>query len=379
MTQSAALDRCVSLLSDFIGYRTVNPGGDELALCARVADELRARRPDHVSVGEVPRPDRPAGGYVFARYGTPRTVINVHLDTVPVNTGWRHDPFRAVVEDGRLYGLGSADTKGAMAATLVALDAIRPRDIGILFSGDEENGSLIMRDFLDKEPGARSIERVIVCEPTARKAGVRHRGVHAYRAHVRGQGGHSSKADFMPKPVVTMARLAVALDELGQRYLDQGPPDMRGLCMNVAAIDGGVAFNVIPDSATLAFSVRPPPGFDTARFDRELRACVAAAESIPAAAGSAAPAIELHAELIAEPFACRDQAAFQALLGAHATSFTPLDFWTEAALWSAAGVDAVVIGPGDIAQAHAPDEFVTLDDLAWAIDLFTGVLRQTVA
>jgi acetylornithine deacetylase len=373
MSQSAALDRCVSLLSDFIGYRTVNPGGDELALCARVADELRARHPDHVTVGEVPREGRPAGGYVFARYGTPRTVINVHLDTVPVNTGWRHDPFRAVVEDGRLYGLGSADTKGAMAATLVAMDAIRPRDVGILFSGDEENGSLIMRDFLAREPSARSIERAIVCEPTARQAGVRHRGVHAYRAHVRGQGGHSSKADFMPKPMVTMAHLAVALDALGRRYLDQGPPDMRGLCMNVAAIDGGVAFNVIPDSATLAFSVRPPPGFDAARFDRELRACVAAA----AASAGAAAAIELHEDLIAEPFSCRDQGAFQALVGAHAAGFTPLDFWTEAALWSAAGVDAVVIGPGDIAQAHAPDEFVTLDDLAWAIDLFTAILRHT--
>ncbi|HWN71397.1 MAG TPA: M20/M25/M40 family metallo-hydrolase, partial [Haliangium sp.] len=121
---SSALDRCVSLLADFVGYRTVNPGSDELALCARVAEELRARGPDEVIVGEVPRPDRPAGGYAFARYGTPRTVINVHLDTVPVNNGWTRDPFRAEISDGRLYGLGSADTKGAMAATLVALDAL---------------------------------------------------------------------------------------------------------------------------------------------------------------------------------------------------------------------------------------------------------------
>jgi acetylornithine deacetylase len=369
---SSALDRCVSLLADFVGYRTVNPGSDELALCARVADELRARAPDQVILGEVPRPDRPAGGYVFALYGTPRTVINVHLDTVPVNNGWTRDPFRAEISDGRLYGLGSADTKGAMAATLVALDALgaaRPRDFGILFSGDEENGSLVMHSFLEHEPLARSIERVIVCEPTARRAGVRHRGVRTYRAHVRGQGGHSSKADSMPKPMVSMARLAVALDELGRRYLDQGPPDMRGLCLNVAAIDGGVAFNVIPDSATLTFSVRPPPGFDATTFDRELGACLAAAGQ----------GIAIQPELIAEPFACRDQGRFETILGGRATELGPLDFWTEAALWSAAGVDAVVIGPGDIAQAHAPDEFVPLDDLQWAIELFTHVLGRSAA
>ena len=366
---SSALDRCVSLLADFVGYRTVNPGGDELTLCSRVADELRTRGPDEIILGEVPRPERPAGGYVFAFYGTPRTVINVHLDTVPVNTGWTRDPFRAEVADGRLYGLGSADTKGAMAATLVALDAIKPRDVGILFSGDEENGSLVMQSFLAQEPCARSIERVLVCEPTARRAGVRHRGVHTYRAHVQGQGGHSSRADQRPKPIVAMARLAVALDELGRRYLDQGPPDMRGLCMNVAAIGGGVAFNVIPDSATLTFSIRPPPGFDAATFERELGACVAAA----------GPDIAFAPDLRAEPFACRDQHLFETILGGRPAEFGPLDFWTEAALWSAAGVDAVVIGPGDIAQAHAPDEFVPLDDLQWAIDLFTHVLARNAA
>jgi acetylornithine deacetylase len=366
---SSDLDRCVSLLADFVGYHTVNPGGDELALCGRVAEELRRRGPDEVIVGEVPRPDRPAGGYVFAFYGTPRTVINVHLDTVPVNTGWTRDPFRAEIADGRLYGLGSADTKGAMAATLVALDAIKPRDVGILFSGDEENGSLVMHSFLEQEPCARTIERAIVCEPTARRAGTRHRGVRTYHAHVRGQGGHSSKADHRPKPVVTMARLAVALDELGRRYLDKGPPDMRGLCMNVAGIAGGVAFNVIPDSATLTFSVRPPPGFDGATFDREVAACVAAAGQD----------ITLAPDLLAEPFACRDQHLFETILGGRPAEFGPLDFWTEAALWSAAGVDAVVIGPGDIAQAHAPDEFVPLDDLQWAIELFTHVLGRSVA
>lgn len=363
---SNAIEACASLLADLIGYRTVNPGGDELALCKRLEKELRARGPDRVAVGEVPRPGRETGGYVFACYGTPRTVVNVHLDTVPPNTGWSRDPFTAELADGRIYGLGSSDTKGAIAAVLVALSAVRPRDVGILFSGDEENGTHCVRAFLDSEHLA-GIERAIVCEPTRRRAGVRHRGFRGYRARVPGQGGHSSRADHMPKPVVTMARLAVALDELGKRYLDQGPPDMRGLCMNVASIDGGVALNVIPDSASMLWSVRQPPGFDVAAFDRE----------IARLAAEAGGGVTTESPIAAEPFACRDEGFFRRLIGEHVDDFGPLDFWTEAALWSAAGVDAVVVGPGDIAQAHAPDEFVTLDDLGWALDMFTHVFRQS--
>lgn len=366
MSMTSAIETCATLLTELIGYRTSNPGGDELALCERLARELRAHGPDDVVVGEVPRPGRETGGYVFARYGTPRTVINVHLDTVPPNTGWSRDPFTAAIVDGRLYGLGSSDTKGAIAATLVALSSVRPRDVGILFSGDEENGAQCVPAFLASEHRA-GMERVIVCEPTRRQAGVRHRGFRGYRAQVPGQGGHSSRADHMPKPVVSMARLAVGLDELGKEYLDQGPPDMRGLCMNVAAIEGGVALNVIPDSASMVWSVRPPPGFDVDELDRR----------ITRMADDIGGGLTIASTIGAEPFACRDVDGFRGLIGAHVDDFVPLDFWTEAALWSAAGVDAVVVGPGDIGQAHAPDEFVTLDDLSWAIDLFTHVFRDS--
>ncbi len=371
MSYDRSVSACIDLLADLIGYRTVNPGSDELALRDRLAEELKKRGPDDIVVGEVERKSGTPSGYVFARYGTPRTVINVHLDTVPVNRGWNYDPFKATIEDGRLYGLGSADTKGAIAATLVALDAVRPRDFGIVFSGDEENGAECMRAFVASDHIA-GIERALVCEPTARRAGVRHRGIRAYHAQVEGQGGHSSKADFMPKPVVTMAHLAIALDALGARYLDRGPDDMRGLCMNVASIDGGVAFNVIAQRAALSFSVRPPPGFDAAEFEAALAVCSREA------AANAKPdqPIEMTSRFIAEPFMCRDQGWFERLLGDRPGDFGPLDFWTEAALWSANGVDAVVIGPGDIAQAHGPDEYVPVEDLEWAIEMFTHVLAH---
>lgn len=342
--------------------------GDELALCRFVAPLLAAHGADEVVVEPCARAAGGPGGYVFARWGTPRTIVNAHVDTVPANTGWSHDPWTPVRDATRISGLGSADTKGAIAAAIVALDRGAPRDLGLLFSGDEERGTAAVNAFLRSRHRA-GVERAIVCEPTARQAGVAHRGVLAYRAHIAGVGGHSSRADHLPAPIVTMARLAVALDELGRAHRDAGPDGMRGLCMNVAGLDGGVAFNVIPTGASLTFSLRPWPGFDAAAWDRQLRAAAAAID----------PAITFDLQIEHAPFgsAKRDDASLRALVAPSVTGFVNLDFWTEAALHEAAGIAAVVVGPGDIGCAHAADEHVTIADLAWAVDLFARVYEAS--
>src|SRR6185436_18629205 len=102
-----------------------------------------------------------------------------------------------------------------------------------------------IRAFL-ASPAARGIERAIVCEPTSCRAGWRHRGIGSARAAVAGPGGHSSRADATPNPIAILARAAVALDDLGRERRLVGPPGFEGLCMNIASIDGGIAFNVIP-------------------------------------------------------------------------------------------------------------------------------------
>ena len=361
--------KAADILSELVAIPTHHPaaaggeGGDERRLCDHLVPLLRARGADEVTVVDAPRHHGGPGAYIYARWGQPTWLINAHVDTVPANSGWSRDPWTPVIEDGKLYGLGSADTKGAIAATLAALDDVRPQGAAVLFSGDEERGTASVVHFLGSERAA-GIRRAIVCEPTARKAGIRHRGVLAYEASFAGKGGHSSNADFMPKPVVTMARLAVALDELGRQYLHDGPPGMQGLCMNVAALRGGVAFNVVPDSAQLIWSVRPPPGFAREPWERAIAERVQAVD----------PAITVALRTHHEPFACRDVAGFQAWLGDAIASWVGLDFWTEAALYEAAGIDAVVVGPGDIVQAHAADEHVTLADLAWATDLYRRLL-----
>jgi acetylornithine deacetylase len=135
------------------------------------------------------------------------------------------------------------------------------------------------------------------------------------------------------------------------------------MCVNVAKIDGGTAFNVIPSHARLLVSLRPPPGVDTASICAELEVLV--------------HSIEPHAQVTFirnnATFATRDVAAFARLLGEHARHPIDLGFWTEAAVLADHGIDAVVIGPGDIAQAHGPDEWACLDELHQTCDLFRSL------
>jgi acetylornithine deacetylase len=360
--------RASDLLQKLVAIRTHQPGpdgtgGSEKKLCEALVPLILPRGPDEIAIVDAPRGAGGAGAYLFARWGKPERVINAHVDTVPANTGWSRDPWTPVVKDGKVYGLGACDTKGAIAAALVALERGRPKDCALLFSGDEERGTASVRHFL-ASPRAKGVARVVVCEPTSRRAGIAHRGVLAYRMSLRGQGGHSSKADKLPRPIAKLARLAVGLDEIGRRRIGDGPAGMQGLCLNLAQLTGGVAFNVVPDEAELLFSLRPWPGFDRAGWDEELVALVTDSD----------PGIETSLVIEHAPFQCTDVDAVTPLVGKRVSSVGHLDFWTEAALYQAAGIPAIVVGPGDIAQAHAPDEWVTVEDLGWAVDVFASVL-----
>jgi acetylornithine deacetylase len=133
----------------------------------------------------------------------------------------------------------------------------------------------------------------------------------------------------------------------------------------VAAIDGGVAFNVIPTQATLRMSLRPSPGADV----RELLA-----DAEDEARRAAAPQdLEWRVIHASPPFATRNLAAFEPLFAERVKAPADLAFWTEAALYSEAGIDAVVFGPGHIEQAHAADEYVEVSELEMARSVFLRI------
>ncbi|MBI4511082.1 MAG: M20/M25/M40 family metallo-hydrolase [Deltaproteobacteria bacterium] len=356
------------ILCQLIRFDTQNPGGNERALAEHIAERLSTHHPDELALVDVPGREGPRNGaYVYARWGTPRVVVNAHVDTVPRNLGWTSDPLTARIDNGRVIGLGAADTKGAIACLLACLEETRPRDLAFLFSGDEERNGTCVRAFL-KTPAARGIVRAIACEPTGCRVGTRHRGILALEARFQGEGGHSSRADFMPAPIAELARLAVALADWGRERRDTGPPGFPGMCMNVAKLEGGVAFNVVPDAATLCFSLRPPPGTDTTSLGSELFNL----------AHRVVPSAQVRVALDNPPFATRNVQSFMPLLGQAVVSPMDLSFWTEAAVFASAGMDAVVFGPGDVSQAHAPGEWVSIGDLEDAKRIFARMFHGAV-
>jgi len=358
-------------LATLVAFDTQNPAGDEAPMVAFLGGELRALGADQVHTRTVGR-----HASVYARFGAraPELLINAHVDTVPANAGYTAAPHALRQVGSRLVGLGAADTKGSIAAVLESLATRREAgapisNVAVLFSGDEESRGTCMRDFL-REPSLREgLRYAIACEPTGCAVGWRHRGIAAAEMTARSDGGHSSRADHLPAPIALLARAAVALDELGRRHRHQGPRGFEGLCMNIAAIDGGLAFNVIPTTATLRLSWRPAPGAD-------MDALMAEAERL--ARDALPPGLDhdiTWTHVNSNPsFHTRDLPAFVRWLGPVAEAPIDLAFWTEAALLAQAGIDAVVFGPGHIEQAHAADEYVELSQLETASATFAHLL-----
>src|SRR3569623_2528085 len=324
-------------LAELIAFDTQNPAGRERPMVDALARELGALGAAQLRVVDVG-----AHAMVYARFGAeaPRLLVNAHIDTVPANAGYTRSPLEAAERDGRLYGLGSSDTKGAIAAILEALAIARaagqtPSGLGVLFSGDEERAGSCQRHFLAEPAISGGLAQAIVCEPTGNAVGWRHRGIAAIEATVTSPGGHSSRVDHLPNPLAILARVGVALDDLGIRHKELGPAGFEGICLNVAALDGGLAFNVVPTRAALRVSLRPAPGTDIKRLQ---------GEEVAAARRAAAPHV-LEWSLVNEnpSFQTRAPAAFVPLLGERGQAPIDLGFWTEAALLSAAGVDAVVV------------------------------------
>ena len=329
-------------------------------LCVRYLEETLSRvSPDSLHVGQVPRSrGKSDSGYVLAIWGQPDTLLNVHIDTVPSGEGWTADPLDLMRRDDRVVGLGTSDIKGAAACILAALETVTPKNVAVLFSGDEEHGSEVMPAVI-KSGRLSEVKRAIVCEPTSCRVGRAHRGMLAITAGFKGPGGHSSLSDITPRPLLDAARLAARIGDYADAHLEFGTAPFKGLCVNIGEIESDGAYNVIPTTAKLWLSLRPPPGDNVRQREADIYAL--------------APDAELDTIVAFEPFATKDMSAFKDVFGK--TEIVDLPYWTEAAMLSEAGVNTVVYGPGNLEQAHKPNEYVEIAQLQTAAVIYAAALR----
>ena len=310
---------------------------------------------------------------LFARRGAPKLLWNFHLDTVPAAKGWDGSPFELQVREGRAFGLGACDIKGAVAAMLSAVQSTTA-DVALLFSTDEEAGKgRCIAEFVSR---GLPFDGVVVAEPTRGEAVLAHRGIGTASGRFLGRAGHASRADASGDSATHEAvRWAGAALDLAESFSSENasanasPGDrLVGLRFNLGRIEGGEKPNVVAAEARVRFGVRPPPGHDpraTVERVEALAPHAARVEWEPGFFGPPLPAGE--GETLA--LAGRNLAARLDLpVG------PPVDFWTEAALFSARGYAAIVFGPGDIAQAHSKNEWVELQQLASVAHVYHDLL-----
>ncbi len=321
---------------------------------------LKVFNPDQLHVGQVARSrGKSDSGYVLAIWGKPETLLNVHIDTVPSGEGWTADPLSLVKDGANVVGLGTSDIKGAAACILAALETVKPHNVAVLFSGDEEHGSEVMPAVI-ASGRLEGVKRAIVCEPTSCRVGRAHRGMLAISAEFSGPGGHSSLADLTSRPLLGAARLAASVGEYADKHMTFGEKPFQGLCVNIGDIESDGAYNVIPTQAKLWLSLRPPPGDNIQAREADIYSLAnddAALDTIVAF----------------EPFATQDITAFLDVFGE--TEIVDLPYWTEASMLAQAGVNTVVYGPGNLEQAHKPNEYVEVAQLETAARRYALALR----
>ena len=349
---SALLDATLEHLKALVGFDTRNP--PRAIDTGGIFDYLRAQLPGF----DVTVTDFGAGAVALhAVRGEPKVLFNVHLDTVPDSPAWTADPHALRVTADRAIGLGACDIKGAAAALLAVANASHG-DLALLFTTDEEaNDARCIAGFL-REPHA--YDAVIVAEPTKGEAVLAHRGIQSVLMRFAGQAGHASGEQ---KPGDSALHQAVrwgnaALDFVAAQSHERFG-GLTGLRFNIGRIEGGIKANMIAPTAEVRFGFRALPTMNPDHLLIRFRNLVEPppVEFAETFRGASLPAGDT-ANAEANRLVARDVADE---LGIPVGS--AVDFWTEAALFSAAGYTAFVYGPGDIAQAHSADEWVALDQL----------------
>ncbi|MCR8958124.1 acetylornithine deacetylase [Variovorax sp. S2] len=314
-------------------------------------------------------------------------IVSGHTDTVPWDgQEWSVDPLSAVVQNERLYGRGSADMKSFIAIALANakrfLESDSPYAVHFAFSYEEEIGCFGVKELIaDMRDANIKPLACIVGEPTSMVPAIAHKGVYRYKCCVRGKEAHSSLTPHSVNAIEMAARVVGKVRDMAEGF-ERSEPRYEGFDVpfstaSVGQFHGGIADNVVPRDAEFRYEFRDLPTADAKRMQADV---LAYAASIEPAMKKVAPDAGFRFETICEipSFlgAADDPITLLAQRLAGEDRTTLVAFGTEAGLFKNAGIPTVVCGPGSINQAHQPDEFVSLEQLA-RCELFMERLAAT--
>ena len=311
---------------------------------------------------------------LLATRGEPRVLVHCHLDALQVCEGWTRDPFALSVGEGQVVGLGVCDTRAA-AACILAAAQVASRDCALLFTSSEAiNASACVPAFIEEH--GLPYELVVVAQPTLCRAVLEHRGVVMGEGIFNGVPGHASQARALVDSAAHEAmrwgaralELATSLEHQARYHA------LSGVGFNLGRVEGGSKHNQIASAMQVEWVLRPLPNQSPEALAARFQALaqrpwrVTWRESfhgptLPAALGRG------------QTGAARVERARLHAIHYELDVSDAVNFWTEASLFSQAGVDALALGPGDIARAHTPDEWIPLTQLVKGARAYARLMR----
>ncbi|WP_099558827.1 acetylornithine deacetylase [Hartmannibacter diazotrophicus] len=386
---SDLLDDTRAILADLIAFPTVSSesnlelityAAEKLGNCGARISLMRGEDGNKANLFATLGPEGDGG-----------IILSGHTDVVPVEgQAWTSDPFALREEDGRLYGRGTCDMKGFIAAALavapVFAEAQLSRPLHFAFTYDEETGCFGARHLVSElEANDLRPSLAIIGEPTMMKVIEGHKGCYEYTTRFTGREGHGSAPDKGANAVEAAARYMCHLMEIGEELKGLAPKGNRfdppWTTVQVGRISGGNARNTIAGHCEVEWEMRPVNRSDALHVKSGLRQFCD--HVLLPAMRRTAPEAEIVTEVIgeveglepADDNAARD-IVFE-LTGERSADV--VSFGTEAGLFQSHGLSVVVCGPGSIEQAHKPDEFIAIDQLQRCLDVLTGLKTKLEA
>ena len=330
---------------------------------------------------------------LFATLGAPDTpglMLAGHMDVVPVaGQAWNTDPFQLTAEGGRLYGRGTADMKSYIVQAMAAVEAVRhgklKLPIHLAFTYDEEVGCHGARHLMDSLKAQQHVmpRCAVIGEPTDFKVFRMHKGFASAKVTVKGVEGHSGKpakgANAIYQAALVLQKLMEVEEERKSNRSMEDFFEVPYTTLSAGMIEGGTALNIIPNRCELKFEYRTMPGEDTAHVLNQIKGYVSEVllpnfkkqhedvDIVVEATGRGEPMMT--------PAGAEIEALALELTGESLSVAAP--YYTEGAIYNEAGIPTVICGPGDIDQAHRPNEFITDEQMQKGLP-FLGRLIERV-
>lgn len=369
------IEDVIALTRKLISFDTINPPGNEQAI-ARFTGELLAANGFQINYDEL----APGRLTLIAEKGIsddfPPLVLTGHFDTVPLGSKpWTVDPFSGVIKEGRIYGRGSSDMKGGLAAMIwAATEAFRETvpsgGLRLILTAGEEPGCFGAKHLADTCSDIGRASAIVVGEPTSNIPAIGHKGALYLKVSASGKSAHSSMPELGDNAVYKVAR-AISKIEKFRFYAE--PDSLHGFpTINVGLVSGGKNLNSVPDFAEFTIDIRSTAKVSHAGVLERLSRLLGPEVSI-----------EKLADLM--PVSTVESSPFVKLVYAvcgidpqKGVERKSLPYVTDGAILQQLyeGVPTVILGPGEPSQAHQTDEFCSVEKIREAVSIYKNIILR---